>query len=99
MIGARYYRLPGDFDVLGELTGQHKPLACGDLPGAQSIANASTPCLLNLAAPDVVILSKPDTFDTKGDIVRYLKAQHFGVVQSLPAFTIWRRSGDDQTLK
>ena len=99
VIGAQYYGLPGDFDVLGELTGQHKPLACSDLPGAQSIANASTQCLLTLTAPDVVILSKPDTFDTQGDIARYLKAQHFVVVQSLPAFTLWRRSGEAHTLK
>jgi hypothetical protein len=99
VIGARYYALPGEFDVMGELTSQHKPLACSDLPGVQAIANASAPCLLTLTPPDVVILSKPDTFDTKGDIAGYLKAQHFAVVQSLPAFTIWRRSGHAQTLK
>jgi hypothetical protein len=99
VIGARYYGLPGEFDVLGELTGQHKPLACSDLPGVQAIANASAPCLRTLTAPDVVILSKPETFDSKGDIAGYLRAQHFAVVQSLPAFTIWRRSGDAHTLK
>ena len=99
VIGARYYGLPGEFDVLGELTGQHKPLACSDLPGAQAIANAPTPCLLTLTAPDVVILSKPETFDSKGDIAGYLTAQRFTVVQSLPAFTIWRRAGEAQTLK
>lgn len=98
VIGARYYKLPGEFDVLGELTGQHKPLACSDLPGAQAIANASTQCLLALTRPDVVILSKPDTFDASGDIAGYLKAQQFAVVQTLPAFTIWRRSVDAQTL-
>jgi hypothetical protein len=99
VIGARYYGLPGEFDVMGELTGQHKPLACTDLPGVQPIANASMPCLLTLAAPDVVILSKPETFDNKGDIAAYLKAQHFAVVQSLPAFTIWRRSDQGDAAK
>lgn len=99
VIGARYYKLPGEFDVLGELTGQHKPPTCSDLPGVQAIANASTPCLLTLTQPDLVILSKPDTFDTRGDIVGYLKARHFAVVQALPAFTIWRRSADAQTSK
>jgi len=84
---------------LGELTGQHKPLACTDLPGVQAVANASTLCLLSLTTPDVVILSKPDTFDIKGDIAGYLKAQYFVVVQSLPAFTIWRRSCCAQTVK
>ena len=99
VIGARYYRLPGEFDVLGELTGQNKPTVCSDLPGVQAIANASTACLLTLTTPEVVILSKPDTFDTNGDITSYLKAQHFLVVQTLPAFTIWRRSGHAQPLK
>ena len=75
------------------------PLACSDLPGAQAIANAPTPCLLTLTAPDVVILSKPETFDSKGDIAGYLTAQRFTMVQSLPAFTIWRRAGEAQTLK
>ena len=99
VIGAHYYGLPGEFDVMGELTGQHKPLACSDLPGVQSIPNASTQCLLTLTAPDVVILSKPETFDSQGDIAGYLKAQRFAVVQSLPAFTIWRRSGQSDAPK
>jgi hypothetical protein len=99
VIGARYYGLPGEFDVLGELTGQHKPLACRDLLGAQPIPNASTLCLLALSAPDLVILSKPETFDRQGHIARYLKAQRFEVVQSLPAFTIWRPSAQSDVLK
>jgi len=99
VIGAHYYGLPGEFDVMGELTGQHKPLACSDLPGVQPIPNASTQCLLTLTAPDVVILSKPETFDSQGDIAGYLQAQRFAVVQSLPAFTIWRRSGQSDAPK
>jgi hypothetical protein len=99
VIGARYYGLPGEFDVLGELTGQHKPLVCGDLAGVQPVANASLPCLRTLTAPDVVILSKPETFDSKGDVANYLMAGQFSVVQSLPAFTIWRRSDQPQAQK
>lgn len=99
VIGARYYGLAGEFDVLGELTGQHKPLACRDLPGAQAVANASAPCLLTVTAPDVVILSKPETFDIKGDIAGYLEAQHFAVVQRLPAFTVWRRKAPAQAVQ
>ena len=93
VIGARYYGLAGEFDVLGELTGQHKPLACDDLPGVQPIANASLECLRTLSPPDVIILSKPETFDSRGEIGRYLKAGRFARVQNLPAFTIWRPSG------
>jgi hypothetical protein len=99
VIGARYYGLPGEFDVMGELTSVHKPLACSDLPGVQPVANASLPCLRTLSGPDVVILSKPETFDTQGDIAGYLKDRQFAVVQSLPAFTVWRRAVQPQALK
>ncbi len=93
VIGARYYGLPGEFDVQGELTSVHTPAVCNDRPGVQSVANAPLPCLLRLSAPDVVILSKPETFDTRGDIAAYLLAERYAVVQRLPAFTVWRRQG------
>ena len=99
VIGASYYRLPGEFDVTGELTSMQKPMTCNDLPGVQPIANASMGCLRTLTAPDMVILSKPETFDIRGDIARYLDAEHFVAVQSLPAFTIWRRDGQAAALK
>jgi hypothetical protein len=99
VIGATYYGLPGEFDVMGELTSQPKPLPCKDLPGVQAVPNASKPCLLALTVPDVVILSKPDTFDTQGNVGAYLKAERFTVVQNLPAFTIWRRSAQTQPAK
>lgn len=92
VIGADYYGLPGEFDVLGELTGMHKPLPCSDRPGVQAVANASRQCLLALSVPDVVILSKPETFDIQADIAGYLKAGHFTIAQRLPAFTVWRRA-------
>lgn len=99
VIGASYYSLPGEFDVLGELTSTQKPLACKDLPGVQPIANASMGCLQMLTAPDLVILSKPETFDIRGDIARYLNAEHFVAIQSLPAFTLWRRAGNSEAVK
>jgi hypothetical protein len=99
LIGAQYYGLPGEFDVMGELTGLHKPQDCGDRPGVLSIANASTQCLRALPQADVVILSKPETFDIKQDIAGYLKAEQFAVTRSLPAFTIWRRSTQARTEK
>jgi hypothetical protein len=99
LIGAQYYGLPGEFDVMGELTGLHKPQDCGDRPGVLSIANASTQCLRALPQADVVILSKPETFDIKQDIAGYLKAEQFAVTQSLPAFTIWRRSAQARAEK
>ena len=92
IIGAEYYGLPGEFDVMGELTSTHRPQDCADRPGVLAIANSSIECLLSLRKPDVVILSKPETFDTKQAIAVYLKAKQFETTQALPAFTIWRRS-------
>jgi hypothetical protein len=99
LIGAQYYGLPGEFDVMGELTSTHKPQDCGDKAGVLAIANASTPCLNALPQPDVVILSKPETFDIKQDIASYLQAHQFAATQRLPAFTIWRRSTQSGTEK
>lgn len=93
LIGADYYGLPGEFDVMGELTGTHKPQDCGDRPGVLSIVNASKQCLNSLPRPDLVILSKPETFDTNQDITGYLGEQRFVTTQRVPAFTIWQRSG------
>jgi hypothetical protein len=89
-VGAQYYGLPGNFDFMGELTGFHKPLVCTDQAAVLSIANATLDCLQGLTPPDVLILSKPETFDIRGDIDRYLKWRGFVKVQDLPAFTVWR---------
>ena len=93
-IGANYYRLPGEFDFMGELTGVHKSVACNDFPGIQSISNASGECLATLLPPDMVILSKPESFDTSGGITAYLQSKHFAKVRELPAFAIWRATGE-----
>jgi hypothetical protein len=93
VVGATHYRLPGEFDFMGELTGQHKPMVCTDVPGVQAVPNASLACLRALSLPDLVILSKPETFDIQGDIGRYLQAGGYVRVQELPAFSVWKRPG------
>ena len=42
-------------------------------------------------SPDLVILSKPDTYDPSGAARAYLAENGFKVAQVLPAFEIWRR--------
>lgn len=42
--------------------------------------------------PDLVILSKPDVYDSTGMIRAYLREARFEMVQTLPAFTIWRNT-------
>ncbi len=90
VLGARYYGLPGEFDYMGELTNKHRPYECLDRPGVQSVGEAPAQCLGRLARPDVVILSRPETFDRFGVIASYLQARNFVKVSELAAFTVWR---------
>jgi hypothetical protein len=92
-LGANHYRLPGEFDFMGEMTGESKPVPCTDQPGAQPVAHTNRECLQRLAPPDVIILSKPDVFDGSGAIGEYLKAGGYIAVQRLPAFVVWRLPG------
>lgn len=91
-LGARYYNLPGEFDYMGELTNVHRTYDCIDRSGVQAVSGASANCLDQLAPPDMVILSKPDTFDRDGVISSYLKARNYVAVRELPAFTILQPS-------
>lgn len=90
VLGARYYGLPGEFDYMGELTNKHEPYDCVDRPGVQAVGDAPAGCLGRLAAPDIVILSRPETFDRLGVITAYLQARSFVKVRDLAAFTVWR---------
>ena len=92
-LGAHHYAVPGEFDYLAELMIKQGSVACTDRPGVQSIANASQQCLRTLSPPDVVMASKPETFDSRGDIAAYLQAANFTPTQQLSAFTVWRRAG------
>lgn len=68
---------------------------CGQIStGFNLVANESKECLVSLMPPDVVILSKPETFDRQGAITAYLNSHGFVKVQSLPAFSIWRSATD-----
>lgn len=62
----------------------------GGRSGFQFVANASKECLDSFSPPDVVILSKPETFDSKGAIAGYLNAHGYEKERTLPAFSIWR---------
>jgi hypothetical protein len=89
-VGAVFYRVPGDFDYLGELTGDHRTPNCQDLPGAQAVANFFPDCLAGLSLPDLVLLSKPETFDRHGAVAAVLATPGYVKVQDLPAIEVWR---------
>jgi hypothetical protein len=74
---ARYYKMPLDADGNGE----NKAIL---------ILNPSAVDLANLKKPDVVIVSKPDLYDTAGALAEYLARNHYRASGKFPAFTIWR---------
>ena len=94
-LGAHYYRLPGTFDYLGELTSVHLPPSCTDLPGVQATSNLSADCLRTLSPPDIVIFSRPETFDQRGDLGRYLQESHYVKTQDMPAIAVWQPLGSE----
>ncbi len=94
-LGAHYYRLPGEFDYMGELTSVAQPPACTDRPGIQATANLEAECLQGLSAPDLVIFSRPETFDETGAMTAYLKAAGFVKVREFSAFALWRPGAAD----
>ena len=94
VLGAKYYGVPGEFDYIGELTNKHKPYECVDRPGVQSVGEASAECLVKLAKPDLVIFSRPETFDQSGVIAAYLQSRSFVKVRDLAAFTVWRPASE-----
>jgi hypothetical protein len=47
--------------------------------------------LETLEQPDLIILSKPDIYDSKGKISAYLSRHNFRLTRELPAFQLWRK--------
>ena len=91
-LGANYYGLPVALDGKAIFNAELKPATCVSAgSGLQVIPGLSEDCLKNLPVPDVVILSnRLEVFDSKGDIISYLKTHGFVQELSLQAFTIWR---------
>jgi hypothetical protein len=65
------------------------------VPGsAVGLWNASRVQLLALPTPDVVIVSKPDLFDSQGSVAEFLKQQHYRQTDQRQAFSIWRSANE-----
>jgi len=41
--------------------------------------------------PAAIILSRPDNFDTQGDVARFLGAGRYKKVRTLQSFQIWEK--------
>ncbi len=57
--------------------------------GAFSLQNPAPSDLTNLPAPQVIISSKPDTYDAAGAVQNYVRDRGYQAAEHLPAFTIW----------
>jgi hypothetical protein len=77
--GAEYYKLP-----LTEVEAPNSALK------AANRRNFS-----ELSRPEIVILSKPDLYDFSGALQTFLDTNHYELVRTLPAFTIWSRPGTE----
>ncbi|HEY3762096.1 MAG TPA: hypothetical protein VGN23_10155 [Verrucomicrobiae bacterium] len=47
----------------------------------------------NLAMPDFIIMSRPETFDPAGGVRNIIQSRHYQLVQTNNAFTIWTSPG------
>jgi hypothetical protein len=59
--------------------------------GVTILGNPSIAELRNRPEPDLVVVSKPDIYDTAGGVAEYIRAQHYRVSARLPAFVIWAK--------
>jgi hypothetical protein len=55
------------------------------------VVNRPLADLRMLLPPDVVIVSKPDTFDNGGGVAQFLRDEQYQITEHLPAFTIWKK--------
>ena len=75
--GAMYYGLPFSLEPrAGSVLIQWKPQPA---------------FLAGLEEPALIVLSKPDIFDTYGALRQYIQEHGYVQTQSLPAFTFWRK--------
>lgn len=58
---------------------------------AHYVSEKTLPFLLTRPAPGLVLLSKPDAWDPQGAVQKYLLNNKYRIVETLPAFTAWRR--------
>ena len=58
---------------------------------AIGISNVLASCLEHITGPDLIILSKPETFDTNNALRQMVSEHHYALVESFPAFWIYQR--------
>ncbi len=87
--GAHYYRVPlrgtaaRPGDDCRSFDGPAEPVA-------YYVSNQRPHCLESLPEPDLIVLSKPNTFDRRGSITRSIAEFEFEQTAELPAFSVWR---------
>jgi hypothetical protein len=91
---AEYYRVPLSFGEPHEGRA-FCPLIHTGLPDTK----ATGAHLHELATPDVIILSKPDTFDVFGTVTACIEKYHFQPVARFKTFTVWAAPGSENWLR
>jgi len=80
--GAKYYKVS-----IGNADEASQPVSgC-----AWFLFNPTRSLLEGLPRPDVIIISKPDTYDTPGNVRQYVQTNHYRLAQTFTAFQIWER--------
>ena len=72
----------------------HLPLSprySGDPSKVIRIQNAPATELVLYPAPDEIIISKPDIYDSRGAVLEYLQQHTYIKRATLQAFTVWQR--------
>ncbi len=77
--GAVYYGLPLNF---------HPP---GSRASALVMTNPGAKQIASLPVPNLVVVSRPDTYDANGALAEFLRTNHFIQIGAFQAFTIWKR--------
>jgi hypothetical protein len=65
------------------------PVAAGGEPSFYPLMNPTLPTLKGLAKPDLIIVSKPDSYDVATGVTSYIREHRYLSIQNLRAFLIY----------
>lgn len=59
--------------------------------GAVELVNPTADYLVRLPSPNVIIISKPDVYDVKQSVSRFVRESNMRLIETPQAFKIWAR--------
>ncbi|MBN1460089.1 MAG: hypothetical protein JXA57_11155 [Armatimonadetes bacterium] len=94
--GARYYGLPLQTAEQPGKEGGGAPIGIRQQRLAIAVSNLRAESLRSLPYPDLIVVSKPDAYDTSGTLRAWLAHEGFAPFEERPAFSFWRASATSQ---